>query len=125
MIHLVLEILEDRLAVARLPPDEPLPSWPSGDFLSITRTAEELSIVCDDRAVPHDVRAERGWRILKVHGPIPFETTGVAAALISPLADAGISVFLISTFDTDYLLVKEAGFADALRVLRDAGHQAA
>lgn len=124
MIHLALLVLEERLAVARLAPDADIPTWASGKFTSITRSSEELSIVCDDRSVPREVPAERGWRVLKVRGPIPFETTGVAAALVSPLATAGISVFLISTFDTDYLLVKENRFAEALAALRARGHEA-
>jgi uncharacterized protein len=125
MIQLSLLVLEERLAVARLAPDAEVPDWAGGKFSSIARTEEELSIVCDDRSVPQDVTAERGWRVLKVRGPIPFETTGVAAALVSPLAAAGISVFLISTFDTDYLLVKEDRFEGALAALRAAGHDAA
>ena len=125
MIQLSLLVLEERLAVARLAPDAAVPGWAAGKFTSITRSEEELSIVCDDRSVPQDVPAERGWRVLKVRGPIPFETTGVAAALVSPLAAAGISVFLISTFDTDYLLVKEDRFEKALAALRASGHDAA
>ena len=78
-----------------------------GAFTSITRTPDELSIVCDEDAVPADIKAERGWRTLRIEGPIPFEMVGVAAALLSPLAEAGISIFLVSTFDTDYLLVKD------------------
>lgn len=117
-----LTILPDSLAVARLSPDAGVPEWARGAFLSITRTGEELSIVCDDDAVPDDVRAERDWRALKIEGPIPFEMTGVAAALLAPLAEAKISIFLISTFDTDYLLLKSAGFERALDVLRAAGY---
>ena len=124
MIHLALLVLEERLAVARLAADADVPAWARGTFTSITRSEEELSIVCDDRSVPDDVPAERGWRVLKVRVPIPFETTGVAAALVSPLAAAGISVFLISTFDTDYLLVKEFRFEEALATLRACGHSA-
>lgn len=122
-MQLELYILEDRLAVARLAPRDPVPAWPRGRFTSITCTPEELSIVCDDDAVPPGVRAERGWRLLQVRGPIPFEATGVAAALVSPLAAAGISVFVVSTFDTDYLLVKGERIAEALVVLRAAGHE--
>ena len=122
MTQLRIAVLPHRLAVCRLSSDAPLPSWIRGAFTSVTRTDEELSIVCDDEAVPPDVQAERGWRLLKVQGPIPFEVTGVAAALIAPLADAHISVFLLATYDTDYLLLKEESFARALEVLRAAGH---
>lgn len=126
MKTLRIAILPHRLAVCRLAPDAPLPSWIRGGFTSITRTDEELSIICDDDAVPApvpvNVHAERGWRAVRVLGPIPFEVTGVAAALVSPLAAAGISVFLLATFDTDYLLLKDAVFVRALDILRDAGH---
>ena len=110
------------MAVCRLAPDAAVPAWVSGAFTSITRTSEELSIVCDSAAVPADVRAEREWRGLKIEGPIPFEMTGVAAALLAPLAEARISIFLLSTFDTDYLLVKTATFERACEVLRGAGY---
>ncbi len=118
-----LSILPDALAVARLSPDAGVPDWARGAFTSISRTADELSIVCDDNAVPEEVRAERGWRAVKLEGPIPFEMTGVAAALLAPLAKAKISIFLISTFDTDYLLLKGADFERAIDVLRDAGYE--
>ncbi|HEX6083333.1 MAG TPA: ACT domain-containing protein [Thermoanaerobaculia bacterium] len=122
MTQLRIAILPHRLAVCRLSPSAPVPSWIRGSFTSVTRTDEELSIVCDDDAVPADVQAERGWRLLKVEGPIPFEMTGVAAALVAPLADARISVFLLATYDTDYLLLKDESFARAVDVLRAAGH---
>jgi hypothetical protein len=114
-----ISAIDGRYAVARLDPTAALPSWPRGLFVSITRTPDELSIVCDEDAVPDDVRAERGWRALRVEGPIPFEVTGVAAALTAPLARDGISVFLVSTFDTDYLLVKAESFERALAALHD------
>jgi len=118
-----LSTIAGTFAVARLAPDASLPAWIRGVFTSITRTPDELSIVCDDDAVPVDIKAERGWRALRIEGPIPFEMVGVAAALLAPLADAGISIFLVSTFDTDYLLMKTEVFARALDVLRDAGHE--
>ncbi|HET8773035.1 MAG TPA: ACT domain-containing protein [Thermoanaerobaculia bacterium] len=117
-----LSILPSPVAVCRLAPDAAVPDWARGAFLSVTRTADELSVVCDDDAVPPDVQAERGWRALKLEGPIPFEMTGVAAALLAPLAKAQISIFLISTYDTDYLLLKSESFAHAVDVLRGAGY---
>lgn len=122
-MRLRISILPSRLAVCRLAADAPVPSWVSGSLTSVTRTADELSIVCDGDAVPHGVQAERGWRALKVEGPIPFEMTGVAAALVAPLAEARISVFLLATFDTDYLLLKEEVFEAAVAILRDRGHE--
>ena len=120
-----LSTLVAPVAVCRLAPDAAIPAWVRGAFTSITRTADELSIVCDDDAVPPDVQAERGWRASKLEGPIPFEMTGVASALLAPLARAEISVFLISTYDTDYLLLRAETFARALEVLRGAGYEVA
>lgn len=117
-----LETLPFRLAVCRLDPEAAIPAWVRGPFTSVTRTQDELSIVCDESAAPSDIKAERGWRVVRVLGPIPFEVTGVAAALVSPLAEAKISVFLTATFDTDYLLLKEETFTRAVEVLRAAGH---
>lgn len=113
--------LDGRFAVCRLDADAPIPSWPSGAFISITRTPDELSIVCDESSVPDDIRAERDWRALRVEGPIPFEVTGVAAGITAPLAAAGISVFLVATFDTDYLLVKAEAYERAVDALRGSG----
>lgn len=120
MSNLRLTTLPARLVVCRLASDAAIPDWAGGSFVSITRTPDELSIVCEEHGIPDEVRAERGWRCLKVKGPIPFEVTGVAAALTAPLADAGISLFLVSTFDTDYLLVKEEALARAIAALRGA-----
>ena len=126
MTRLRIAIQPYTLAVCRLDPSAEFPSWARGPFVSITRTDEELSIVCDEAAVPDPlpdgIPVERGWRCLKVEGPIPFEVTGVAAALVGPLAEARISVFLLATFDTDYLLVKRELFERAVETLRAAGH---
>ena len=100
-----------------------IPPWASaGDFWSITRTVDELSVVCRQDAVPEDLLCERGWRCLRVAGTIPFSAVGVLAALMAVLADAGISVFTISTFDTDYLFVKETNLEAALDAFRRAGY---
>jgi uncharacterized protein len=120
---LEFSVLPERLAVARLEPDSPIPTWAMGrEFFSVTRTPEELSIAAPDTAVPDRVRAVRGWRAIKVHGPFDFSTVGVLASLAAPLAAAGISLFAVSTFDTDYLLVREATLSQAIEVLRQAGH---
>ena len=118
-----LQVVPGRYAISRLDAEADLPSWPRGLFVSITRTDAELSIVCDEASVPGHVKAERGWRCLRAHGPIPFETTGVAASLTSPLAAAAISILLVSTFDTDYLLVKDSTFELACNALRAVGHE--
>lgn len=116
------KLLPDAFSVARLAADEAWPAWlPSAGFVSISRTSSELSVVCISAAIPPDVRCEEGWRILALQGPIPFETVGVAAAFTTPLAEAGISVFVLSTYDTDYLLVKETSLERAVSTLRSRG----
>jgi hypothetical protein len=88
----------------------------------VTRTSEELSVVCRQDAVPTGIQSEPGWRCLRIAGTIPFSQTGVLTALTAPLAEAGIGVFAISTFDTDYLFVKDGDLDHSLNVLRAAGH---
>src|SRR5262245_61730292 len=118
-----LTVLDGTFAICKLAANAPIPAWASGgDFCSITRTAEELSIVCREDAVPEGVVCERGWRCLRVAGTIPFSAVGVLASLTTPLAEAGISLFAISTFDTDYLFVKEKDFEAALDALCGQGH---
>lgn len=109
------------LSVVRLAPDVSWPVWlkPNEGFFSVTRTDEELSIVCKQAYVPADVKAEHGWRAFKIVGPIPFEMTGVLASVITPLGEAGISIFAVSTYDTDYILVKEENWSPARAVLDD------
>jgi hypothetical protein len=121
--QLALTLLPDTFAVCRLDHDALVPAWASsGTFFSITRTADELSVVCSQSLVPDGVRCERGWRCLRVAGTMDFSMIGVVASLVTPLAEAGISVFVISTFDTDYLLVKENDLQRAKATLRSAGH---
>lgn len=117
-----LQLLPDTYAVCRLPADAQAPDWANDGFVSITRTAEELSVVCREGDVPCDVQAERGWRCFHLLGPIAFTETGVIARLTAPLADAGIGVFVISTYDTDYVLVKSDDVDAVARLWRDAGH---
>lgn len=114
--------LQDTFAIVRLPPSEDMPRWASGELVSITRTADELSIVCKESAVPAGSQADRGWQCLKVEGPMPLTMVGVAAEFTSLLAKAGVSVFLISTFDTDYILVKGDALERAADALRGGGH---
>jgi hypothetical protein len=116
-------VLPETLAICRLAPDAEGPAWARGGFCSLTRTGEELSIVCPGDSVPADVRAEHGFRALKVCGPLDFSLTGVLASLAVPLARAGISIFALSTYDTDYILVRGEQLAAALTVLRDAEHE--
>ena len=121
--RLSLIALEGSYAVARLGADAPLPGWVvGGPFVSITRTADELSVVCREEAVPGGVRCVRGWRCLRVAGTLDFSLVGVLASLLDPLARAGVSAFAMSTFDTDYLLLKAETFERAVAVLQLAGH---
>lgn len=121
---LPLVVLPDLFAVCRLHKDAPIPTWASsGDFFSITHTADELPIVCQQDLVPNDVRCERSWRCLRVAGTMDFSKIGVVSSLVSPLAQAGISVFVVSTFDTDYLLVKGDGLEKTVTALREVGHE--
>lgn len=129
-MHLTLDILPQTFAIYRLPPNAPLPSWAqTGSFWSITRTVDELSLVCEQHVMVEQAlltaegRVERDWRCYQVRGPLAFTLTGVAAALTQPLADAEISVFVLSTFDTDYVLVKAADLPRATEVLVGAGHE--
>jgi uncharacterized protein len=111
------------MAVCRLEPDRQIPEGlMQAPFYSITRTADELSVVCPERLVPADAKVERGWRVLKVEGPLDFATTGLLAALTKPLAQANVSVFALSTYDTDYLLIQNKHAAAAVAVLRTQGH---
>lgn len=119
-----LEILPETLAVARLAPELPIPAWAgTGSFFSITRTPNELSIVAEQSRVPAEFRVERDWRALRVRGTLDFGLTGVLSSLAAPLAARGISLFAVSTFDTDYLLVKNERLSDAVSALTDAGHR--
>src|SRR5262245_26628362 len=123
MHNLKLLLLPDLYAVCRLDKGVPVPAWASsGTLVSITRTSEELSVVCPQTLVPDGVRCERGWQCLRVAGTMDFSMIGVVASLVTPLAETGVSVFVISTFDTDYLLVKEKDLARAMAALRAAGH---
>jgi len=121
-----LTVLPDALAICRLPGGAAAPHWLAGEaFASVTRTPEETSVVCRVAVVPQGARAETGWRALRVAGPLDFALTGVLLSLLGPLAAAGISVFALSTFDTDVVLVREAALEEAIVALAAAGHRIA
>ncbi len=117
-------LLTGEWAIAKLAPDTPVPPWALAPaaFVSIARTADECSIVAPAPAVPPEVRAERGWAVLRLQGPFAFDQTGILASFAAPLAAANVGIFAVSTFDTDYVLVKTAQLAAALAALRAAGH---
>ena len=121
--NLTLSLLPDNYSVCRLGPEADIPPWAlAGEFFSITRTEKELSLVCPQEVVPDGVQCEKGWRCIMVLGPLDFSLTGILPSLTAPLAEAGISVFAISTFDTDYLLVKADNLQRAVLKLEEAGH---
>lgn len=117
---LQLIVVPGVFAVCRLGASDQLPAWATQSaFFSISRTFEELSVVCLQNDVPITVQAERGWKIFKVMGPLDFALTGILASLAAPLAQAQISIFAVSTYDTDYVLVKEEAFQKAHRILAE------
>jgi hypothetical protein len=118
------QVLPGLFAVCRLDRGAPWPAWARGAFVSVTVTADELSVVCEAAAVPLAIQADREWRVLKVVGPFAFTTTGVLASLAAPLAQAGVSLLAIATYDTDYLMVKRDALDRAISTLEAAGHTA-
>jgi hypothetical protein len=121
--QLTIVVYQEIYGICRLEPDEAVPEWAQGArFLSITRTANELSIVCEEAKVPADIHAERNRRLMQIAGTLAFSLTGVLASVAAPLAKAGISVFAVSTYDTDYLLVSNEDLQEAIQVLEGAGH---
>jgi len=119
-----LTVLPLLLSVCQLARDAAVPEWAQkGAFVAAVRTDEELSLVCPAHMVPPHVRAHGPWRALKVRGPLDFALVGVLLTLLTPLAEAGISVFALSTYNTDYILVPADRLDAAIRALRAAGHQ--
>jgi uncharacterized protein len=118
-----LSLLPETFTICRLAPDAGVPEWAMrGQLFSITRTSEELSVIAERVFVPENLRTEVSWRVVKVHGPFDLSEVGVLADLVAPLAGAGVSVFTISTFDTDYLLVQCTQLREAIDALRNAAH---
>jgi hypothetical protein len=120
---LAFQVLERSYAVCQFPSQAVLPEWvQTGEFLSLTRTAEELSVVCVQAGIPENISAERDWRILQIAAVLDFSLVGVLAAVSNLLGEVGISIFVISTYNTDYLLVKERDLTKTVTVLKQAGH---
>ena len=121
-MNLTLKTVPGAFAVCRFPAATEVPHWfHPGGFASVSWSDEELSIVCDESQVPEDVQCERGWHCLMLQGPFAFELTGVLLKVLQPLAAAKIGIFAVSTFDTDYVLVKDHAFELAKRVLVESG----
>lgn len=123
MSRFPLRVWPGRWAICRLRPDEAVPGWAAApsSLSVIVRTAAELSIVAEEPLVPSEVSAERGFRVIEVVGPVPFDVTGLMASIAQPLADAGISLFPFATYDTDYVLVHETNLPAAIAALTTAG----
>ena len=120
---LTLQLISGEFAVCRLPASEPVPTWAgSAVFSSVTRTADQLSIMCPANQVPTDVKHEAGWRLLKFAGPFDFGAVGILTSVAAPLAAAGISSLAVATFDTDYLLVKADRLEAVVQALTASGH---
>lgn len=116
--------LPARYAICQLPVDQALPAWAlHHEFLSLTRTPDELSIVCPQASVPATIKSESGWICLQLQGPFPFSQTGILASFIAPLSSNAIPIFAISTYNTDYVLIQEDFLPSALAALTRAGHQ--
>jgi hypothetical protein len=122
-VKLNISTLKDSYAICKLDPNSDVPGWAQeGDFYSISRTTNELSIICDRRNIPENVNCEHNWRVLMIEGPFEFGEIGILNSITKPLAEAKISLLTISTFDTDYILIKEIYFAEAIKSLENAGH---
>ncbi len=127
MTGLRFSVAPGTYAICRLPANAAVPGWAGRAFSSVTRTSDELSIVCEERRLPAgldgvEFQADRGWALLKLLGPLPLDAIGVLASVTRPLADAAIGLFTISTFDTDYVLVKRIHAKQAIAALTLAGH---
>ena len=118
-----LEWIDGEYAVCQLPPQSRNPEWidPSG-FWSVTATDEEISVVCLDLDIPAEVRKESGWCMLRIGGPLDFSLVGILSSLLAPLGEKGISVYTISTFNTDYILIKKSSAGQAQAILEESGH---
>jgi len=115
---LTMKLIKEKYGVCRINPNELIPEWAqNSDFFSITKTCDELSIVCSQDAIPNDIKCEKDWKILKIEGPLDFSLVGILASISTILAQKGISIFAISTYDTDYILVKNKDIDNAIQAL--------
>jgi hypothetical protein len=122
---LELQLLPDRLAVCRLDTRDESPLRARSGVFSVTRTVDELSVICPEEDAPDGAEVSGGWRALKVRGPLDHTLTGVLASIAAPLAEAQVALFPLATFDTDYVLVQEGDVDRATGALEAAGHHVA
>ena len=117
-----LELLPGNYMICKMQPSKPIPEWARGEFVSVTHTPDELSIVCPVQNIPANVQSESGWRCLRVAGKLDFSLVGLISDITTILADADVSTFVMSTFDTDYFLVREIDLDCSTAALSKAGH---
>jgi uncharacterized protein len=123
-IKLSLSVLNGSFAICKLDRAAEVPAWAlASEFFSVTRTPDELSIVCDSKCTPLGASCEDGWRCLQIHGPLSFNLTGILNSITGPLAEAGVGIFAVSTFETDFVLVKDYNLQRAIDALTRAGHK--
>ncbi|WP_461206322.1 ACT domain-containing protein [Clostridium sp. DL1XJH146] len=121
---LTMKLLEAKYGVARLDKSELIPEWAKdSEFYSITKTADELSVVCTENSIPSDVKCEKNWRVLKIEGPLDFSLIGILSSISTILAQKGISIFAIFTYDTDYILVKDEEIDNTIGALSDERYE--
>jgi uncharacterized protein len=117
-----VELLPGGYCIAQVPPGHAYPP-PAGRFWSVIRTPDETSIVCESEHRPPDAVVDDGWSLMRLQGPLPLTMTGVLVRLLAPLAEAGVEIYALATFNTDYVLVRTARVDDAVAALTGAGHR--
>lgn len=121
---LTMKLINEKYGVCRLNKEDDIPKWTkSSDFISITKTEDELSIVCIENIIPEDIKCERDWRMLKVEGVLDFSLVGILSKISTVLANNSISIFAISTYDTDYILLKDKDLIKAIKALKDENYE--
>ncbi len=122
--YMQLKLLSTPFAVLKLSPSEPIPTWATqSNHFFISKTSDELSIICPEQAVPSEVEASKAWRCFRVDGDLEFEQVGVVATVSKPIADAGISLFLVSTHDRDYVFVHVDSLEKAVETYKSIGFE--
>ncbi|HEY0789434.1 MAG TPA: ACT domain-containing protein [Chthoniobacterales bacterium] len=122
--HLTISVLPEHLSICRLEADAPVPAWvEGGTFVSVTRTREELTVICPQEYVPAEAKVSRNWRALKLEGSFDLDLVGLLVSVAGPLAQAGIGILPVGTYETDYVLVRQDQLDAAIRALRFIGCQ--
>ncbi|MBU3169930.1 ACT domain-containing protein [Clostridium estertheticum] len=121
---LTMKLLNEKFSVCRLNKNEQIPEWvKNSSFYSISKTSDELSIVCSQDIIPSNIKCEKDWRILKVEGPLDFSLIGIISSISTILALKRISIFAVSTYDTDYILVKNKDIDNAILALSNERYE--